>query len=115
MTPYEIWKGKKATIKYFRVFGLATNEGIFLGYSASSRVYRVFNFHTHTVIKSIDVVIDDDINDAIDFETLYSILEENEEELESEIQNSSIKDEMEETPSKNLLHVLRYINPKTIL
>ena len=58
MTAYEIWKGKKLSVKYFRVFGskcyilrdreyltkfdTRSSEGIFLGYSNNSRAYRVF-------------------------------------------------------------------------
>jgi len=61
-TLYELWKGRKATVKYFHVFGskcyiLAdrdyrrkmdpkSDEGIFLGYSTNSRAYRVYNSKT---------------------------------------------------------------------
>jgi hypothetical protein len=76
-TPYEIWRGKKPTVKYFRIFGSKfyilrdrenlgkfnpkSDEGIFLGYSTNSRAYRVYNTKTETVMESINVVIDDDI------------------------------------------------------
>ena len=62
-------------MKYFRVFGskcyilndwenlgkfdAKSDEGIFLGYSTTSRVYRVFNKRTKTVMESINVKIDD--------------------------------------------------------
>jgi len=75
-TPYEIWRGKKPTVKYFRTFGSKcyilydrenlgkfdpkSDEGIFLGYSTNSRAYRVFNKRTETVMESINVVIDDE-------------------------------------------------------
>jgi hypothetical protein len=75
-TPYEIWRGKYPTVKYFRTFGsksyiLRDNEnlekfdpksddGIFLGYSTNSRAYRVFNKRTKTVMETINVVIDDE-------------------------------------------------------
>ncbi|XP_022866044.1 uncharacterized protein LOC111385848 [Olea europaea var. sylvestris] len=74
-TPYEIWKGKKPTIKYFRVFGSKcyilrdrenlgkfdskSDDGIFLGYSKNSRGYRVYNLHTQSALESVNVVIDD--------------------------------------------------------
>lgn len=61
-TLYELWKGRKPTVKYFHVFGskcyiLAdreqrrkmdpkSDEEIFLRYSANSRAYRVFNSRT---------------------------------------------------------------------
>jgi hypothetical protein len=75
-TPYEFWRGKKPTVKYFRTFGskcyilhdrenlgkfdTKSDEGIFLGYATNSRAYRVFNKRTETVMESINVVIDDE-------------------------------------------------------
>ncbi|MCH86050.1 retrovirus-related pol polyprotein from transposon tnt 1-94 [Trifolium medium] len=74
-TLYELWKGRKPTVKYFHVFGskcyiLAdreqrrklnpkSDEGIFLGYSSNSRAYRVFNSRTKAIMESINVIIDD--------------------------------------------------------
>ena len=74
-TLYEIWKGRKPTVKYFHVFGskcyiLADREqrrkmdpksdkGIFLGYSINRRAYRVFNSRTKVMMESINVIIDD--------------------------------------------------------
>ena len=74
---YEIWNGKKPKVKYFRVFrskfyilndrenlkkfDAKSDEGIFLGYSTTSRAYKVFNKRTKTVMKSINVEIDDAI------------------------------------------------------
>ena len=74
-TAYEIWNGKKPKVKYFRVFGskcyilndrenlgkfdAKSDEGIFLGYSTTSRTYRVFNKRTKTVMEFINVKIDD--------------------------------------------------------
>jgi len=70
-----MWKERKPTVKYFHVFGskcyiLAdrdyrrkmnpkSDEGIFMGYSTNSRVYRVYNNKIQVVMKSINVVIDD--------------------------------------------------------
>jgi len=74
-TLYEIWKGRKPTVKYFDVFRskcyiLAYREhirkmdpksdkGIFLGYSINNRPYKVFNTRTKFVMESINFVIDD--------------------------------------------------------
>ena len=74
-TAYKIWNGKKPRVKYFRVFGCKcyilndrenlgkfdakSDEGIFLGYSTTSRAYSVFNKRTKTVMESINVKIDD--------------------------------------------------------
>ena len=76
-TAYEIWNRKKPRVKYFRVFGskcyilndrenlgkfdTKSDKGIFLGYSTTSRAYRVFNKRTKTVVESINVEIDDAI------------------------------------------------------
>jgi hypothetical protein len=65
-TPYELWRGKKPTIKYFRVFrstcyilrdlenlgkfDAKSDEGIFLGYSSTSCACKVFNKRTATIM-----------------------------------------------------------------
>jgi hypothetical protein len=54
-TPYELWKGRPTTVKYFKVFGskcyikrddedlgkfdFIVDEGIFLGYSSRRKAY----------------------------------------------------------------------------
>ena len=75
-TPYELWKNKKPTAKYLRVFGCRcfilnngkedlskfdakSDEGIFLGYSTSSRAYRVFNKRTLVVEESVNIIFDE--------------------------------------------------------
>ena len=74
-TPYELWKGRKPNVKYFRIFGSTcfilkdrknvgkfnsqSNEGIFLGYSSISMAYRVYNKRTMKVIEIVIVVIDE--------------------------------------------------------
>ena len=74
-TPYEIWTGVKPNIKYFRTFGSKcyilrdrehltkfdsrSDEGIFLGYSLTSKAYRVFHLKTFVVMESINVIVDD--------------------------------------------------------
>ncbi|CAM8966101.1 unnamed protein product [Rhodiola kirilowii] len=74
-TCYELWKGKRPTVKYFHVFGSQcyilrdreylqkldpkSDEGIFLGYSSNSRAYRVYNKRTGVVMESINVVVQD--------------------------------------------------------
>jgi len=90
-TPYEIWRGKKPTVKYFWIFGSKcyilrdrenlgkfdpkSDEGIFLGYSTNSRAYRVYNTRTKTMMESINVVIDDDIRAHSKGEISQSTLE----------------------------------------
>ena len=74
-TPYELWRGRVPNIGYFKVFGckcfiLNTKDklgkfdakadiGIFLGYSSSSKAYRVFNKRTLVVEESIHVTFDE--------------------------------------------------------
>ena len=74
-TPYELWKDRKPNIGYFKVFGckcfvLNTKDnlgkfdpksdvGIFLGYSNSSKAYRVYNKRTLAVEESMHVTFDE--------------------------------------------------------
>ena len=72
-TPYELYKGKKSVISYFKPFGCKcfilingkknigkfdsrSDEGIFLGYSLNSRAYRIFNRKTFSVEESTHVI-----------------------------------------------------------
>ena len=43
------------------MFDAKSDKGIFLGYSTSSRAYKVYNKRTKTVMESINVKIDDAI------------------------------------------------------
>ena len=45
-------------------FQAKSDKGVFLNYSINNRAYRVFNLHTKTIMKSINVVVDD-FNDFI--------------------------------------------------
>jgi hypothetical protein len=83
-TLYELWKGRKPTIKYFHVFGskcyiLADreqrrkmdpkgDEEIFLGYSTNSRAYRVFNSIIKVMTVLINVVVDESHENRSDVE-----------------------------------------------
>ena len=74
-TPYELWKGRKTNVKYFRIFGSTcfilkdrenvgkfdsrSDEGIFLGYSSISKAYRVYKKRTIKVMETVNVVIDE--------------------------------------------------------
>src|SRR3954469_16399320 len=75
-TPYELLTGKKANVKYFRVFSCKcfilnkktrlykfeakTYEGIFVGYSSNSHSYRVLNKSTGCIEESSNVEFDED-------------------------------------------------------
>ena len=76
-TPYELWRGKKLVVKYFRIFGsdcyilrdrenlekfdAKSDKGYFLGYSTTSRAYKVYNLRTKTIMESSNVVINDEL------------------------------------------------------
>ncbi|GLJ17356.1 hypothetical protein SUGI_0301460 [Cryptomeria japonica] len=86
-TPYELWYGKAASIKYFKIFGAKcylkrdeknlgnfeakTDEGIFLGYSTHSKAYRCFNNRLNKIVETINVRFDEQFllsNDLQDIE-----------------------------------------------
>ncbi|GKE82929.1 retrovirus-related pol polyprotein from transposon TNT 1-94 [Tanacetum coccineum] len=74
-TPYELIKGRKPNFQYFHVFGslcYPTNDrddlgkmkpkadiGIFVGYSESSRGFRVYNRRTRKIMETIHVKFDE--------------------------------------------------------
>ncbi|GJZ90614.1 retrovirus-related pol polyprotein from transposon TNT 1-94 [Tanacetum coccineum] len=74
-TPYEILRGRKPVLDYFRVFGskcfiLNTKdyltkfdpksyEGVFLGYSQNSKAYIILNKHTRKIEESLNVTFDE--------------------------------------------------------
>jgi transposase InsO family protein len=69
--PYELWFGRPASIKHFKVFGSkcyiknnddhlgkfdsGTNEGIFLVYATNIKGYRCVNKRMHKLVDCIDV------------------------------------------------------------
>ncbi|GJV86215.1 retrovirus-related pol polyprotein from transposon TNT 1-94 [Tanacetum coccineum] len=74
-TPYEIFRGRKPSLEYFKVFGskcfiLNTKdyltkfdpksyEGVFLGYSQNSKANIILNKHTIKVEESLNVTFDE--------------------------------------------------------
>ncbi|KAG9458847.1 hypothetical protein H6P81_003355 [Aristolochia fimbriata] len=74
-TPYELWKGRKPKVHYFREFGSTcyvlrdheqlgkfdsrSTEGIFIGYSRNNHAYRVYFRNNNTVIETVNVEIAD--------------------------------------------------------
>ena len=67
-------------MKYFRIFGSTcfilkdrenvgkfdswSDEGIFLGYSSTSKAYRVYNKRTMKVMETVNVVIDESLDSS---------------------------------------------------
>ncbi|GJR21923.1 retrovirus-related pol polyprotein from transposon TNT 1-94 [Tanacetum coccineum] len=74
-TPYELFKGRKPNLEYFKVFGCKcfilntkdyltkfdpkSTEGVFLGYSPNSKAYVVLNKETMKVEESLNVKFDE--------------------------------------------------------
>ncbi|GJV87278.1 retrovirus-related pol polyprotein from transposon TNT 1-94 [Tanacetum coccineum] len=74
-TPYELFRDRKPTLDYFRVFGskcfiLNTKdyitkfdpksyEGVFLCYSQNSKAYIIINKHTRKIKESLNVTFDE--------------------------------------------------------
>ncbi|GJR68861.1 retrovirus-related pol polyprotein from transposon TNT 1-94 [Tanacetum coccineum] len=74
-TPYELLRGRKPTLDYFRVFGSKffifntkdyltkfdpkSYEGVFLGYSQNGKTYIILNKHTMKVKESLNVTFDE--------------------------------------------------------
>ena len=74
-TPYKLWKVMKINVKYVRIFGntcfilkdnenvgkfdTRSDEGILLGYSSTSKAYKVLNKRTRKVMETVNVVIDE--------------------------------------------------------
>ena len=88
-TPYELWRGKNPIVKYLRIFGsdcyilrdhenlekidAKSDKGIFIGYSTSSKAYRVYNLKPKTVMESTNVVINDEQCIEDHYEVIQSI------------------------------------------
>ncbi|GKE75689.1 retrovirus-related pol polyprotein from transposon TNT 1-94 [Tanacetum coccineum] len=74
-TPYELFKGKKSSLEYFKVFGskcfilntkdyltkfdLKSSECVFLGYSPNSKDYIILNKETMRIKESLSVRFDE--------------------------------------------------------
>ncbi|GJS28142.1 retrovirus-related pol polyprotein from transposon TNT 1-94 [Tanacetum coccineum] len=74
-TAYELLRGRKPTLDYFRVFGskcfilntkdyltkfdLKSYEGVFLVYSQNSKAYIILNKHTKKIEESLNVTFDE--------------------------------------------------------
>ena len=135
-TPYEIYRGKKPTLGYFRVFGskcfiLNTKdyltkfdpksyEGVFLGYSQNSKAYIVLNKETSRVEESLNVtfnessppsktspLVNDDLVESQMVNTIENIENDNEP-VKGEIVN------VKETKSHPLENVIGKLNERTL-
>jgi hypothetical protein len=78
---YELWIGRKSNLSYFRVFDSKyfvlneppkvnkfdskSIEGVFVGYSSTSKVYKIYIPTLQIVIESVHVKFEETINQAI--------------------------------------------------
>ena len=137
-TPYELYKGRKPTLGYFRVFGskcfiLNTKdyltkfdpksyEGVFLGYSQTSKAYIVLNKETLRVEESLNItfdespppsktspLVDDDLVESQAMDNQVTI-EDNKEEEPTNKQIVNVK----ESKSHPLDNVIGKINERTL-
>jgi hypothetical protein len=111
-TPYELWFGRPASIKHFKVFGIKcyiknndenlgkyddrADEGIFLGYATNSKGYRCYNKRLHKMVDCIDVKVDE----GIPAREVYS----NESSTEDA---AKVKDEQVQESKKNTLNRMK--------
>ena len=118
-TPYELWKGRPALVKYFTIFGSKcfikinddsprkidswVDEGIFLRYSTRSKAYKCYNNRLRKIVERIDVKIDESLLEKeIEDHEVDPLIEENGEEPEKEEKDQEKQKEKEpsQTPSK---------------
>ncbi|GJX79640.1 retrovirus-related pol polyprotein from transposon TNT 1-94, partial [Tanacetum coccineum] len=140
-TPYELLRGRKPTLDYFRVFGnkcfiLNTNdyltkfdpksyEGVFLGYSQNSKAYIILNKHTRKIEESLNVTFDETsppsktsplVNDDLDEEEAIKVTEKKN--LENDIEDETLKiDEIvniKESKNHPLENVIGNLNQRTL-
>ncbi|GJY34957.1 retrovirus-related pol polyprotein from transposon TNT 1-94 [Tanacetum coccineum] len=140
-TPYELLRGRKPTLDYFRVFGskcfiLNTKdyltkfdpksyEGVFLGYSQNSKAYIILNKHTRKVKESLNVTFDETpppsktsplVDDDLDEEEAIKVTEKKN--LENDIEDETLEiDEIvniKESRNHPLENVIGNLNQRTL-
>jgi FtsZ-interacting cell division protein YlmF len=112
-TPYELWFGRSASIKKFKVFvskcyiknnddhlgkfdGRA-DEGIFLGYVMNSKGYICFNKRIHKLVDCIDIRIDED--DPVKYQQRISTKSDEEDDENNENEEKQILESQEDGES----------------
>ncbi|GJS66004.1 retrovirus-related pol polyprotein from transposon TNT 1-94 [Tanacetum coccineum] len=138
---YELLRGRKPTLDYFRVFGskcfiLNTKdyltkfdpksyEGVFLGYSQNSKAYIILNKHTRKVKESLNVTFDETpppsktsplVDDDLDEEEAIKVTEKKN--LENDIVDETLEiDEIvniKESRNHPLENVIGNLNQRTL-
>ncbi|GJW43616.1 retrovirus-related pol polyprotein from transposon TNT 1-94 [Tanacetum coccineum] len=141
-TPYELLRGRKPTLDYFRVFGskcfilntkdyltkfdLKSYEGVFLGYSQNSKAPIILNKHTRKVEESLNVTFDETpppsktsplVDDDLDEEEAIKITKKKN--LENDIVDETLEiDEIiniKESRNHPLENVIGNLNQRTLM
>nr|GEV87977.1 Gag-Pol polyprotein [Tanacetum cinerariifolium] len=140
-THYEIFRGRKPSLEYFKVCGskcfvLSTKdyltkfdpksyEGVFLGYSQNSKAYVVLNKHTMKVKESLSVtfdesppptklspLVDDDVGEEESIKRDTKVVNKNNEEYESIEVDEIIN--IKESKNHPLDQVIGNLNQRTL-
>ncbi|GKB24365.1 retrovirus-related pol polyprotein from transposon TNT 1-94 [Tanacetum coccineum] len=140
-TPYELLRGRKPTLDYFRVFGNKffilnikdyltkfdpkSYEGIFLGYSQNSKAYIILNKHTRKVEESLNVTFNETpppsktsplVDDDLDEEEAIKVTEKKN--LKNDIKDETLEiDEIvniKESRNHPLENVIGNLNQRTL-
>ncbi|GJS22248.1 retrovirus-related pol polyprotein from transposon TNT 1-94 [Tanacetum coccineum] len=140
-TPYELLRGRKPTLDYFRVFGskcfilntkdyltkfdLKSYEGIFLGYSQNSKAYIILNKHTRKVKESLNMTFDETpppsktsplVDDDLDEEEAIKVTEKKN--LENDIVDETLEIDkivnIKESRNHPLENVIGNLNQRTL-
>ncbi|GJT96396.1 retrovirus-related pol polyprotein from transposon TNT 1-94 [Tanacetum coccineum] len=140
-TPYELLRGRKPTLDYFRVFGskcfiLNTKDYltkfdpksykcVFLGYSQNSKAYIILNKHTRKIKESLNVTFDETpppsktsplVDDDLDEEEAIKVAEKKI--LENDIEDETLEiDEVvniKESRNHPLENVIGNLNQRTL-
>ena len=106
-TPYELWFGRPASIKHFKVFGSKcyiknndenigkyddrADEGIFLGYATNNEGYRYYNKRFHKLVDCIDIKFDEETS-VRDVSSVESTTEDIVEVEDEQVQESERED-----------------------
>ena len=129
-TPYELYKGRKPDISHFKVFGCKcfilnngkellgkfdakADEGIFIGYSAISKAYRVYNKRTLTVEESIHVTFDE-TNTPNKGRVSFDEDETGESSNQPEMQNMEQQQQQHDTPTENRILPKEWKQPRDL-
>jgi hypothetical protein len=124
-TPYELWKGRPANVKHFRVFGSKcyikredgrmekfdsrVDKGILVGYSSTRKAYKYYNLILNKFVENINVTIDETSRPKSKKEenkSMEQLFEEDDEKEEEE------EDEDEENPTE-VEDQVQQASPKT--